>query len=72
MKRSRTLAALSTAMIAVTVLPACGSSEDEVRIAEPVLDFPQTSTTPTPTPTTTENDDEEETCLLYTSPSPRD
>lgn len=67
MKRSRTLAALSAAMIAVTVLPACGNSEDEVRIAEPVLDFPQTSTTPTPTPTTTENDDEEETTTSSTT-----
>lgn len=69
MKRSRTLAALSAAMIAVTVLPACGSSEDEVRIAEPVLDFPQTSTTPTPTPTTTENDEEETTTSSTTTKS---
>lgn len=69
MKRSRTLAALSAAMIAVTVLPACGNSEDEVRIAEPVLDFPQTSTTPTPTPTTTENDDEEATTSSTTTKS---
>lgn len=58
MKRKRTLAVLSAAMLAVTALPACGNSEDEVRIAEPVLDFPQTSTTPTPTPTTTEKDEE--------------
>mgnify|MGYP006964238186 FL=1 len=56
-------------MIAVTVLPACGNSEDEVRIAEPVLDFPQTSTTPTPTPTTTENDDEEATTSSTTTKS---
>ncbi|MBC3177736.1 hypothetical protein [Corynebacterium lujinxingii] len=69
MKRRRTLAALSAAMIAVAVLPACGNSEDEVRIAEPVLDFPQTSTTPTPTPTTTENDDEEATTSSTTTKS---
>lgn len=56
-------------MIAVTVLPACGNSEDEVRIAEPVLDFPQTSTTPTPTPTTTENVDEEATTSSTTTKS---
>lgn len=54
-------------MIAVAVLPACGNSEDEVRIAEPVLDFPQTSTTPTPT--TTENDEETTTSSTTTKSS---
>lgn len=64
MNRSRALAALATAALSVSVLTACGesgeSTEEEVRIAEPVLDFPQTSTTATPTPTTTAAADDEE------------
>ena len=57
MIRSRALTALATAALSATLLVGCGdNAEDEVRIAEPVLDFPQTSTTVTPTPTTTEEE----------------
>lgn len=63
MKRSRTLTAVSAAL-AASLLAGCSSSNaDEVRLEEPVLDFPQTSTTATPTPTTTKDadkDDEDE------------
>lgn len=60
-KRSRALATIAAALIAVPALSACGGSDDEARIAEPVLDFPQTSTTATPTPTTTTSEEDDET-----------
>lgn len=61
MNRSRALTAIATAALSASLLTGCGGSdEEEIRIAEPVLDFPQTSTTPTPTPTTTAADDEDE------------
>lgn len=68
MKRSRALATISAACIAVSALSACGGSDaDEARIAEPVLDFPQTSTTATPTPTTTTSEDDETTTSSSTT-----
>lgn len=63
MNRSRALTAIATAALSASLLAGCGGSdEEEIRIAEPVLDFPQTSVTltPTPTTTTTEPDDEED------------
>jgi len=60
--RSRTLSAFAAAALAASLLAGCSDSSADVEpLAEPVLDFPQTSTTATPTPTTTEADDEEET-----------
>lgn len=45
MKRNRTQSVLA-ALVAATVLAGCSSSEgDEARLAEPVIDFPATSTT---------------------------
>lgn len=62
MNRSRTLSAFAAAALAASLLAGCSDSSADVEpLAEPVLDFPQTSTTATPTPTTTEADDEEET-----------
>ena len=67
MKRNRTQSLL-VAVIATVALAGCAASaEEEARLAEPVIDFPATSTTATPTtessPTTTasENEDEDET-----------
>lgn len=49
MKRTRTQSVLA-ALVAATVLAGCSSSEgDEARLAEPVIDFPATSTTASPT-----------------------
>lgn len=49
MKRNRTQSVLA-ALVAATVLAGCSSSEgDEARLAEPVIDFPATSTTASPT-----------------------
>lgn len=62
MNRSRTLSAFAAAALAASLLAGCSDSSADVEpLAEPMLDFPQTSTTATPTPTTTEADDEEET-----------
>lgn len=62
MNRSRTLSAFAAAALAASLLTGCSDSGADVEpLAEPVLDFPQTSTTATPTPTTTKADDEEET-----------
>lgn len=71
MNRSRTFSAVAAAALATSLLTGCSdSSADEVRLAEPVLDFPQTSTTATPTPTTTETEpDEEETSTSSTTSS---
>lgn len=61
MNRSRTLPAVVAAALATSLLTGCSDSgADEVRLAEPVLDFPQTSTTPTPAPDTDEEEAEEE------------
>lgn len=47
MNRSRTLPAVVAAALATSMLSGCSDSgAGEVRLAEPVLDFPQTSTTP--------------------------
>ena len=58
---NRVTAAAAT-IAAAMLLASCANEGDEVRLAEPVLDFPYTSTTPTPTPeeTTTEEEEEEE------------
>lgn len=62
MNRSRAISAFAAAALSASLLAGCSNSEDEVRIAEPVLDFPQTSTTATPTPeVTTEAEETEET-----------
>ncbi|MBL7286511.1 hypothetical protein FPH17_06455 [Corynebacterium godavarianum] len=72
MKRTRTQSVLA-ALVAATVLAGCSSSEgDEARLAEPVIDFPATSTTASPTTSkstststsksaSADEDDEEET-----------
>lgn len=61
MNRSRTLSAFAAAALAASLLAGCSDSGADVEpLAEPMLDFPQTSTTPTPTPTTTEADDDED------------
>lgn len=70
MNRSRTLSAVAAAALSAALLTGCSdSSADEARLPEPVLDFPQTSTTATPTPTTTKktDDDEEETTSKSTT-----
>lgn len=62
MNRAKT--AVATLAASALVLAGCASDEDEVRLAEPVLDFPYTSTTAAPTPTMaepTEIDDADET-----------
>ena len=60
MTRSRTLPLAAAAVLSASLLTGCSdSSADEVRLPEPVLDFPQTSVTPTPTPTTTEAEETE-------------
>ena len=62
MNRSRTLSAFAAAALAASLLAGCSDSGADVEpLAEPMLDFPQTSTTATPTPTATKADDEEET-----------
>lgn len=62
MNRSRTLSAFAAAALAASLLAGCSDSGADVEpLAEPMLDFPQTSTTATPTPTTTEADDDEKT-----------
>ena len=69
MNRSRTFPAVAAAALAASLLVGCSDSgADAEPLAEPVLDFPQTSTTPTPTPTTTEAaDDEDETTTTSTT-----
>lgn len=69
---NRATTAVATLAVSALVLTGCGSEEDEVRLAEPVLDFPYTSTTAIPTqtmaaPAETEEPDEEETDSSPTS-----
>jgi len=60
--RSRTLSAFAAAALVASLLTGCSDSgADAEPLAEPTLDFPQTSTTATPTPTPTEDDEDEET-----------
>lgn len=60
MNRSRTLSAFAAAALVASLLTGCSDSgADAEPLAEPMLDFPQTSTTATPTPT--EDDEDEET-----------
>ena len=47
---NRATKAVATLAASALVLAGCASEEDEVRLAEPVLDFPYTSTTAVPTP----------------------
>ena len=62
MNRSRTLSAFAAAALVASLLTGCSDSgADAEPLAEPTLDFPQTSTTATPTPTPTEDDEDEET-----------
>lgn len=62
MNRSRTLSAFAAAALVASLLTGCSDSgADAEPLAEPMLDFPQTSTTATPTPTPTEDDEDEET-----------
>lgn len=59
---NRATSAVATLAASALVLAGCASDEDEVRLAEPVLDFPYTSTTAAPTfemPVETEAEDEE-------------
>ena len=70
MNRSRTFSAFAAAALAASLLAGCSDSNADVEpLAEPVLDFPQTSTTPTPTPTTTKSDDDEDDKETTTSSS---
>ncbi|UIZ91754.1 hypothetical protein JZY91_08455 [Corynebacterium sp. CNCTC7651] len=48
MRSNRVLTALAACVASATVLAGC-ASEEEIRLGEPELDFPYTSTTPTPT-----------------------
>jgi len=60
--RSHTLSAFAAAALVASLLTGCSDSgADAEPLAEPTLDFPQTSTTATPTPTPTEDDEDEET-----------
>ena len=60
MNRSRTFSAFAAAALVASLLTGCSDSgADAEPLAEPMLDFPQTSTTATPTPT--EDDEDEET-----------
>lgn len=62
MNRSHTLSAFAAAALVASLLTGCSDSgADAEPLAEPTLDFPQTSTTATPTPTPTEDDEDEET-----------
>ena len=62
MNRCRTLSAFAAAALVASLLTGCSDSgADAEPLAEPTLDFPQTSTTATPTPTPTEDDEDEET-----------
>ena len=68
MNRSRTLSAFAAAALVASLLTGCSDSgADAEPLAEPMLDFPQTSTTATPTPTPTEDDDEDEETTTSTS-----
>ena len=68
MNRSRTFSAFAAAALAASLLAGCSDSGADVEpLAEPMLDFPQTSTTATPTPTPTEDDDEDEETTTSTS-----
>ena len=68
MNRSRTLSAFAAAALVASLLTGCSDSgADAEPLAEPTLDFPQTSTTATPTPTSTEDDDEDEETTTSTS-----
>ena len=70
MNRSRTFSAFAAAALAASLLAGCSDSNADVEpLAEPVLDFPQTSTTATPTPTTTKSDDDEDDKETTTSSS---
>ena len=52
----------AAAALVASLLTGCSDSgADAEPLAEPTLDFPQTSTTATPTPTPTEDDEDEET-----------
>lgn len=69
---NRATTAVATLAVSALVLTGCASEDDEVRLAEPVLDFPYTSTTAAPTPTMaapaeTEDADETETTASESS-----
>lgn len=68
MNRSRTLSAFAAAALAASLLTGCSDSgADAEPLAEPMLDFPQTSTTATPTPTEDNDEDEETTTSTSTT-----
>lgn len=68
MRSNRAVPACSAAVIAAALLAGC-ASDDEVRLAEPELDFPYTSTTAAPTPTTTQTSASETTTASSTTSS---